>query len=96
MDLRAQPGRLLAPVGDPAGVIWRESSEYKRYAIRSLYEGQLPDQGCRVMYVLGSSLFVACLVLSADYGWASYRDWRTRRLRVKRGRTLTQKFSLQR
>jgi len=48
------------------------------------------------MYVLASSLLVACLTLSADYLWATYRDWRTERLRVKRGRTLTEKFSLRR
>jgi hypothetical protein len=46
------------------------------------------------MYVLGTSLFIACLVLSADLSWASYRDWRAERLRIKHGRTLTQKFSL--
>ena len=28
------------------------------------------------MYVIASSVLIACLVLSADYGWASYRDWR--------------------
>lgn len=48
------------------------------------------------MYVLASSVVVACLVLSADYGWASYRDWRERRIAVKHGRTLTQKFTLPR
>ncbi len=46
------------------------------------------------MYVIASSVFLACLVLSADYGWASYREWRSRRLAVKNGRTLTQKFFL--
>ncbi len=48
------------------------------------------------MYVIASSVLIACLVLSADYGWASYRDWRAQRLAVKRGRTLTQKFTLKR
>jgi len=48
------------------------------------------------MYFIASSLFVACLVLSADYGWEWYREWRSRRLAVRNGRTLTQKFSLPR
>jgi hypothetical protein len=48
------------------------------------------------MYVLASSIAVACLVLSADCGWASYREWRVRRSAVKHGRTLTQKFTLPR
>jgi hypothetical protein len=48
------------------------------------------------MHLLESSILVACVLISADYGWASYREWRTRRIAVKTGRTLTQKFTLPR
>ena len=41
-------------------------------------------------------LLVACLVLSADFAWTCYRQWRVRQLAIKRGRTLTQKFVLPR
>lgn len=41
------------------------------------------------------TIIVICLVLSADDAWGRYRDWRVRRLAVKHGRTLTQKFTLQ-
>jgi hypothetical protein len=41
-------------------------------------------------------VLVACLVLSADFAWMCYRDWRVRHLAIKRGRTLTQKFVLPR
>lgn len=37
---------------------------------------------------------IIALVLSADFLWASYRDWRARQLARKHGRTLTAKFSL--
>jgi hypothetical protein len=37
-------------------------------------------------------VFVMALVLSADFAWASFRDWRSRRIAVKTGRTLTRKF----
>ncbi len=39
-------------------------------------------------------VLVACLVLSADFAWMCYRQWRVRHLAIKRGRTLTQKFAL--
>lgn len=37
-------------------------------------------------------VFLVSLVLSADFAWASFRDWRSRRSAAKTGRTLTQKF----
>ena len=43
---------------------------------------------------LGWTIFLVSLVLSADFGWSCYRDWRSRRLACKHGRTLTQKFTL--
>lgn len=46
------------------------------------------------MVGLGWTVFLVCLMLSADYGWSCYRDWRGRRLALKHGRTLTQKFYL--
>jgi hypothetical protein len=41
-------------------------------------------------------ILAACLVLSADFAWICYRQWRVRYLAIKRGRTLTQKFVLPR
>jgi hypothetical protein len=38
------------------------------------------------------TIVVVLLVVSADHVWVSWRDWRGRRLAVKRGRTLTAKF----
>ncbi len=35
-----------------------------------------------------------CAVLSADYGFDRYRDWRGKKRAQKYGRTLTQKFHL--
>lgn len=46
------------------------------------------------MVGLGWTVFLLSIVLSADFGWSCYRDWRSRRLAYKRGRTLTQKFTL--
>jgi hypothetical protein len=46
------------------------------------------------MSSLGWAILVVGLVLSADVGWTEFRDWRARRLRRKRGRTLTTKFGL--
>ena len=46
------------------------------------------------MLGLASTILLVCLVLSADYGWSLYRDWRSRRRAFKHGRTLTQKFTL--
>jgi hypothetical protein len=43
---------------------------------------------------LAGSVVVAGVVLSADYAWAAYRDWRVRRAAYKTGQTLTRKFSL--
>ena len=43
---------------------------------------------------LGWTIMVVVAVASADYGWATYRDWRVRRRALKRGRTLTAKFML--
>ena len=34
------------------------------------------------------------LVLSADFAWASFRDWRERRLASKTAPTLTRRFPL--
>jgi hypothetical protein len=47
------------------------------------------------MFVI-AAVIIASFVLTADYAWASYRDWRRRRLALKHGRTLTQKFFLPR
>jgi hypothetical protein len=44
--------------------------------------------------VLVWAILVVCAVLSADSAWGHFRDWRGRRLALKNGRTLTQKFSL--
>jgi hypothetical protein len=38
----------------------------------------------------------ACVVLSVDFAWICYRQWRVRRVAIKSGRTLTQKFALPR
>jgi hypothetical protein len=54
------------------------------------YEGRTPMAG------LLWTIAAACLVLSADFAWICYRQWRTRHLAIKRGRTLTQKFVLPR
>ena len=37
-------------------------------------------------------VFLVSLVLSADFAWASYRDWRVRRIAAKTGPTLTRRF----
>jgi len=47
------------------------------------------------MFVI-AAVVIASLVLTADYAWASWRDWRRRRFALKHGRTLTQKFILPR
>jgi hypothetical protein len=46
------------------------------------------------MSYIAGSVVVAGVVLSADYAWAAYRDWRIRRVAYKTGQTLTRKFSL--
>jgi hypothetical protein len=43
---------------------------------------------------LAWTIFLVGLVLAVDDGWTRYRDWRGRRLALKHGRTLTQKFTL--
>jgi hypothetical protein len=50
------------------------------------------------MVELGWTIVVVAViaVASADYGWASYREWRLRRRALKHGRTLTAKFALHR
>jgi len=45
-------------------------------------------------YIAGSVVVAGVVVLSADYAWAAYRDWRIRRSTLKTGQTLTRKFSL--
>jgi hypothetical protein len=37
-------------------------------------------------------IFLVSLVLSADFAWASFRDWRIRRIVAKTGSTLTRRF----
>jgi hypothetical protein len=44
------------------------------------------------MSSLGWAILVVGLALSADVGWAEYRDWKRRRDAARRGTTLTQKF----
>jgi hypothetical protein len=39
-------------------------------------------------------LLAIAVIFSADRGWSGFRDWRARRLQIKRGRTLTTKFGL--
>jgi len=46
----------------------------------------------RIMSHLGWAILLVGAVLSLDVGWMEYREWRSRRDAMKRGRTLTTKF----
>jgi hypothetical protein len=45
------------------------------------------------MFGLALVLFAVTIAFTADYAWAALRDWRSRRLAVKTGPTLTRKFT---
>ncbi|HZB91133.1 MAG TPA: hypothetical protein VE397_06820 [Stellaceae bacterium] len=47
-----------------------------------------------MMSSLGWAILMVGLALSADVGWAEYREWKSRRDAVRRGATLTRKFGL--
>lgn len=53
----------------------------------------MPDRG-KDMSNLEWAILLVGLVLTGDVGWTEFREWRARRLAMKRGRTLTTKFGL--
>jgi hypothetical protein len=48
------------------------------------------------MSSIGWAILLVGVGLSADVAWTEYREWRARRDALKRGRTLTAKFTLRR
>ena len=53
----------------------------------------MPSKG-KGMSNLEWAILLVGVVLTGDVGWTEFRDWRTRRLAMKHGRTLTTKFGL--
>jgi len=49
-----------------------------------------------VMSSLGWAILLVGAALASDVGWSEYREWRARREAVRRGRTITAKFTLRR
>jgi hypothetical protein len=60
---------------------------------RQAGETRAPNKG-KGMSDLEWAILLVGVVLTGDVGWTEFRDWRARRLAMKRGRTLTTKFGL--
>jgi hypothetical protein len=46
------------------------------------------------MTALACIFLVFAFLVCGDLTWTAFRDWRVKRLAIKRGRTLTEKFCL--